>query len=105
MLRKTWLLLALGGTLHAGYDAGSVAGEWLINSYKAVISPLQGPTICNFWPTCSQFTRTSIRQYGLIPGMVMGADRLTRCNTFAWTYEGSYYYEGVDRLILVKTLR
>ncbi|MEO0074386.1 MAG: membrane protein insertion efficiency factor YidD, partial [candidate division WOR-3 bacterium] len=82
------------------YDPMSVAGEWLIQGYKRVISPLQGKDICNFNPTCSQFTRTAIHNYGFAAGILMGADRLMRCNGFAWTYLGEHY-SGVrnDRLV------
>lgn len=47
--------------------------------------------MCNFWPTCSQFTKGAIRSRGFLPGLVMGADRLMRCNPFAWSYFGRYY--------------
>jgi TM2 domain-containing membrane protein YozV len=63
----------------------------MISGYKAVLSPLQGPNICNFSPTCSQFAKAAIRSEGFLPGVLIGADRLMRCNTFAWSYYGSYY--------------
>jgi putative component of membrane protein insertase Oxa1/YidC/SpoIIIJ protein YidD/TM2 domain-containing membrane protein YozV len=75
----------------AGYDALSVSGEWMIGAYKAVLSPLQGSNICNFSPTCSQFARGAIRSQGFLPGLLIGADRLMRCNTLAWSYYDSYY--------------
>ncbi len=67
----------------------------MIGGYKAVLSPLQGPNLCNFSPTCSQFARGAIRSQGFVPGLVIGADRLMRCNTIAWSYFDSYYYGGV----------
>jgi putative component of membrane protein insertase Oxa1/YidC/SpoIIIJ protein YidD len=90
------LLISVG---LAAYDAGSIGGEWLIDGYKSLVSPLQGSNVCNFWPTCSQFTRAAIRSRGLLPGMVIGADRLMRCNPFAWAYLDTYYH-GIshDRL-------
>jgi putative component of membrane protein insertase Oxa1/YidC/SpoIIIJ protein YidD/TM2 domain-containing membrane protein YozV len=63
----------------------------MIGGYKLVISPLQGQNICNFSPTCSQFTKAAIRSQGFLPGVIIGADRLMRCNTFAWSYYDSYY--------------
>jgi len=75
----------------ARYDALSVSGEWMIGAYKAVLSPLQGSNICNFQPTCSQFARAAIRSQGFLPGVLIGADRLMRCNTIAWSYYDSYY--------------
>ena len=75
----------------ARYDALSVSGEWMIGAYKAVLSPLQGSNVCNFSPTCSQFARGAIRTQGFLPGLLIGADRLMRCNTVAWSYYDSYY--------------
>ena len=75
----------------ARYDALSVSGEWMIGGYKAVLSPLQGSNVCNFSPTCSQFARGAIRSQGFLPGLLIGADRLMRCNTIAWSYYDSYY--------------
>jgi putative component of membrane protein insertase Oxa1/YidC/SpoIIIJ protein YidD len=91
-LRRTALLvLSLIGACTAGYDALSVFGEWMIGGYKAVLSPLQGSNVCNFSPTCSQFARGAIRSQGFLPGLLIGADRLMRCNTVAWSYYDSYY--------------
>jgi putative component of membrane protein insertase Oxa1/YidC/SpoIIIJ protein YidD len=75
----------------ARYDALSVSGEWMIGAYKAVLSPLQGSNICNFSPTCSQFARGAIQSQGFLPGLLIGADRLMRCNTLAWSYYDTYY--------------
>ncbi len=75
----------------ARYDALSVSGEWMIDGYKAVLSPLQGPGICNFNPTCSQFARAAIRSQGFLPGILIGADRLMRDNPTVWSYYDSYY--------------
>ena len=75
----------------ARYDALSVSGEWMIGAYKAVLSPLQGSNICNFQPTCSQFAKGAIQSQGFLPGLLIGADRLMRCNTIAWSYYDSYY--------------
>ena len=69
----------------------SVSGEWMIGAYKTVLSPLQGPNLCNFSPTCSQFARAAIRSQGFVPGLIIGSDRLMRCNTIAWSYYGNYY--------------
>lgn len=84
----------------AHYDPMSITGEWLIQAYKRVFSPLQGRDICNFSPTCSQFTRTAIHNYGLGPGVLMGADRLMRCHGFAWSYLGQYY-RGIENNRLI----
>ena len=50
----------------------------MIRLYQIFISP-QGPPTCNFTVTCSQFLSRAVRKYGFIHGVLMGADRLTRC--------------------------
>jgi putative component of membrane protein insertase Oxa1/YidC/SpoIIIJ protein YidD len=72
-----------------------MTANWSINFYKKIISPLQGQQVCNFSPSCSQFYKQSINNYGIVVGSLMGADRLIRCNPWAWTYLDKYYY-GVD---------
>jgi putative component of membrane protein insertase Oxa1/YidC/SpoIIIJ protein YidD/TM2 domain-containing membrane protein YozV len=84
-------LIWLAGASLARYDALSVSGEWMIGAYKAVLSPLQGSNVCNFQPTCSQFARGAIQTQGFLPGLLIGADRLMRCNTIAWSYYENYY--------------
>jgi len=46
--------------------------------YQGVISPqiMQG---CAFDPSCSAFSKQSIRSFGLVKGVALSADRLTRC--------------------------
>ncbi|MEO0107784.1 MAG: membrane protein insertion efficiency factor YidD [candidate division WOR-3 bacterium] len=50
-----------------------------IRCYQMFISS-QDMSVCNFTPTCSRFGMTAIGRYGLIPGGLMTADRLLRCN-------------------------
>jgi putative component of membrane protein insertase Oxa1/YidC/SpoIIIJ protein YidD len=50
----------------------------MIRLYQIFVSP-QGPPACNFTVTCSQFLSRAVRKYGFIHGVLMGADRLTRC--------------------------
>ncbi len=100
-MRRTLVLYAIVITIAtAGYDPLSVCSDWLIQTYKLFISPLQGGNICNFWPTCSQFTREAIRTRGFWEGVLIGADRLMRCHPGAWLYLDRYYF-GIshDRLI------
>ena len=95
MRKAVILILSLTGACVAGYDALSVFGEWMIGAYKAVLSPLQGSNVCNFQPTCSQFARGAIQSQGFLPGLLIGSDRLMRCNTLAWSYYDTYYYGEV----------
>jgi putative component of membrane protein insertase Oxa1/YidC/SpoIIIJ protein YidD len=73
------------------YDAASVTARWALGGYKALASPLQGRHVCNFEPTCSQFSMQAVERQGLGPGILMTADRLERCNPYAQFYLGSYY--------------
>lgn len=100
MRRIVAIVGLFAGLALAGHDPLAVSGEWLIDAYKLAISPLQGRQMCNFWPTCSQFTREAIRTRGFVEGTLIGADRLTRCHAAAWSYLDQYY-SGVshDRLV------
>jgi putative component of membrane protein insertase Oxa1/YidC/SpoIIIJ protein YidD len=88
------LLVPLVSAAH--YDAASVAARWALDFYKANVSPLQGRHMCNFEPTCSQFSRQAINRYGLPTGILMTADRLERCNSYASLYLGGYYQGITD---------
>ena len=52
---------------------------FLIRGYQAMISPYLTPA-CRFTPTCSEYTRQAIGQYGALKGFVMGLKRLSRCH-------------------------
>jgi len=95
LARTIFVVLWLVCTGAARYDPLSVSGEWMINAYKAVLSPLQGQNVCNFQPTCSQFMKAAIKSQGFFPGVFIGADRLMRDNPEVWAYYGNYYTGGV----------
>ncbi len=78
------------------YAALDVTSNWLLTFYKKVISPLQSRRICNFSPTCSQFSRQAINKYGFFSGLIMTSDRLLRCNPSAIQYLDYYYYNLID---------
>jgi putative membrane protein insertion efficiency factor len=79
---------------NSNYQALNVTANWLLSFYKKFVSPLQGRDICNFSPTCSQFSRQAINDYGFIAGLIMTSDRLLRCNPWAWQYL-DYYYPNI----------
>ncbi|MEO0083400.1 MAG: membrane protein insertion efficiency factor YidD [candidate division WOR-3 bacterium] len=87
-----WFTNILLITILSSYNSLTVTANWTIDLYKKFISPLQGQNICNFSPTCSQFYKQSINKYGIVIGTMMGADRLLRCNPWAWTYLDKYYH-------------
>ncbi len=62
----------------------SVPGIFFIGAidfYRNRISPIN-PGRCGFSPSCSAFGRQAVKEYGAIKGIMMTADRLTRCNFF-----------------------
>jgi putative component of membrane protein insertase Oxa1/YidC/SpoIIIJ protein YidD/TM2 domain-containing membrane protein YozV len=62
----------------------------LFDIYQNIVSSSQGD-VCNFSPSCSRFGRQAVEQYGIMLGTLMAADRLTRCNSWAYHYYGTYY--------------
>ncbi len=52
-----------------------------IDFYRNRISPINSGR-CGFSPSCSAFGRQALKEYGVIKGIMMTADRLTRCNFF-----------------------
>lgn len=44
---------------------------------------------CKFVPTCSEYTYTAVERFGVLKGLHLGANRLSRCNsrTPAGTYD------------------
>lgn len=43
------------------------------------------PPCCRYIPSCSQYTKDAIYEYGVVKGSCMGVLRIFRCNPF---YEG-----------------
>ena len=41
---------------------------------------------CQFYPSCSNYGADAIQQFGVIRGGAMAAERITRCNPFAFHY-------------------
>jgi putative membrane protein insertion efficiency factor len=59
-----------------------VAINGLIGFYQIFISPAGGPDRCGFRPSCSHYGYQAIQEQGPVVGVMMTADRLTRCNIF-----------------------
>ena len=66
---------------------------YFIELYQKTISPDHGtmkkcfPTgCCRFTPSCSEYTKRAILQYGLLYGGLKGVWRILRCNP--WTRGG-----------------
>lgn len=61
--------------------------DLVILIYQKTISPdhgvlqfLWGSSRCRFYPSCSEYTRRAIRQYGLFAGGMVSVKRIMRCN-------------------------
>lgn len=51
----------------------------LIRIYQLFVSPLLG-NHCRFYPSCSQYAREAIKQYGVLRGGWLAIRRLLRCH-------------------------
>ncbi|MBM2815428.1 MAG: hypothetical protein HW421_2190 [Ignavibacteria bacterium] len=63
----------------------SLLGLGLIKFYQLFISTQDEP-VCNFTLSCSNFGLESIKNRGLFFGILLTADRLSRCNTLTQKY-------------------
>lgn len=50
----------------------------LIDLYQ--ISPLKTHSLCRYTPTCSQYMKEAIIEYGAAKGTYLGIKRILRCN-------------------------
>ncbi len=51
---------------------------FLISIYQK-ISRLT-PSVCRFYPTCSEYTKQAVLKYGVIKGGWLGIKRIARCH-------------------------
>ena len=51
----------------------------LIRAYQLVISPLLPPA-CRFYPSCSAYAATAVREHGIARGGWLALSRLARCH-------------------------
>lgn len=65
----------------------------LIGVYQKTLSPDHGliyiwpGTHCRFFPSCSDYARQAVRQYGLLYGAVVSVKRILRCGPW---HQGGY---------------
>lgn len=51
----------------------------LIRLYQLLLSPLLPPA-CRFYPTCSHYALTAVREHGLLRGAWLAMARFARCH-------------------------
>lgn len=52
----------------------------LIRIYQRMGWALGMPSLCRFYPSCSEYSREAIRQFGPFKGIGMTAGRILRCH-------------------------
>ena len=62
----------------AGILAAAVL-RLLIRCYQIFLSPLL-PAHCRYWPTCSNYAKTAIREHGACAGGWLALRRIGRCH-------------------------
>ena len=50
-----------------------------IRGYRYLISPFLGQN-CRFYPTCSCYAETAVKDHGVIKGSLLAVRRLSRCH-------------------------
>ncbi|HHF98375.1 MAG TPA: membrane protein insertion efficiency factor YidD [Candidatus Aerophobetes bacterium] len=60
---------------------GKKLAKGLVLLYKNFISPWL-PSVCRFYPTCSEYTLQAIEKYGARRGVLLGFKRILRCHPF-----------------------
>ena len=51
----------------------------VISFYQNLISPFFAPS-CRFSPTCSQYSKESIKKYGPLKGFILTFKRIVKCH-------------------------
>jgi len=52
---------------------------FLIRLYQNTVSVIF-PSVCRFYPTCSQYTLEAIEYYGIVKGTTLGVKRISKCH-------------------------
>lgn len=75
--------IKLGGAIKK-YNPISLSLNGLLSLYQGVISP-QISADCLYETSCSRFSRKALGRFGVVKGVFLSADRLSRCNRVSAT--------------------
>lgn len=78
------------------YNPISLSFGSLLYLYQNVLSQ-QFSADCLYHPTCSDFSKDAIREYGLIKGVFLSSDRICRCNRIAATSINYFKFDQKSR--------
>lgn len=53
-----------------------------VRVYQRLISPAI-PARCKYYPSCSSYAVSALREFGIVRGSILAAWRLLRCNPFS----------------------
>lgn len=62
----------------------------IINIYQRIPGQFHG--YCKHVPSCSEYAKEAIKEYGIVKGSIMGIKRILKCNPF-----GTYGYDPVPK--------
>lgn len=54
---------------------------------------------CAFNPSCSEYSKELIKEYGILKGTFLTSDRLTRCTRIALSDKPHFHFETYDKKI------
>ncbi len=58
---------------------------FILNFYQKHISKIfsSNGIHCKYYPSCSEYMKQAIEKYGSFKGMILGIQRILRCNPFS----------------------
>ena len=84
------LAMLLLGFLWAAFDVSrdprrqlsARAYLWGVQAYQQLGRPLlEGRVQCRYDPSCSEYSREAVRQFGIVRGLALTARRISRCRS------------------------
>lgn len=52
---------------------------WIIRGYRYLLSPFLGQN-CRFYPSCSHYAETAVKEHGFFKGSLLALRRISRCH-------------------------